>query len=85
MAHREEGSPVPLQPAAHSWEHRGPGSHQGLCFLYWPHNERERWEQELQRRQQPRLGASRLTCSTTHTRPTKTGEAQSYSHRFERI
>lgn len=24
-------------------------------------------------------GASRLTCSATHTRPTKTGEAQSYS------
>ena len=27
----------------------------------------------------PGLGASRLTCSTIHTRPTKPGEAQSYS------
>lgn len=75
----EEGSLVPLQPAAHSWEQRGPGSYQGLCFLYWPHKRERGGSRNYKGSTSPGLGASRLTCSTTHTRLTKTGEAQSYS------
>lgn len=48
---------MPVRPAAHSWEQRGPGPYQGLCFLYWLHKERARWEQEPQRQQQPRAGS----------------------------